>query len=73
MNNGEKIQYDKLKQGGWVEMLIFQLHLPHVIPNSMQALHALNHSGGSVSISTYKFDAIAEEDKTEDCPHIPKG
>ena len=25
-------------------MLIFQLHLPHVIPNSMQALHALSHS-----------------------------
>ena len=28
---------------GW-DMLIFQLHLPHVIPNSMQALHALSHS-----------------------------
>ena len=26
------------------DMLIFQLHLPHVIPNSMQALHALSHS-----------------------------
>ena len=25
-------------------MLIFQRHLPHVIPNSMQALHALSHS-----------------------------
>jgi len=25
-------------------MLISQLHLPHVIPNSMQVLHALNHS-----------------------------
>ena len=25
-------------------MLIFQLHLPHVIPNSMQALSALSHS-----------------------------
>ena len=25
-------------------MLIFQLHLPHVIPNSMQAIHALSHS-----------------------------
>ena len=25
-------------------MLIFQLHLPHVIPNSMQALHSLSHS-----------------------------
>ena len=25
-------------------MLIFQLHLPHVIPNSMQALHALSQS-----------------------------
>ena len=24
-------------------MLIFQLHLSHVIPNSMQALHALCH------------------------------
>ena len=28
---------------GW-DMLIFQRHLPHVIPNSMQALHALSHS-----------------------------
>ena len=28
---------------GW-DMLIFQLHLLHVIPNSMQALHALSHS-----------------------------
>jgi len=27
-----------------VEKLIFQLHLPHVIPNSMQALHALSHT-----------------------------
>ena len=26
-----------------LDMLIFQLHLPHVIPNSMQALHALSH------------------------------
>ena len=25
-------------------MLIFQRHLPHVIPNSMQALSALSHS-----------------------------
>ena len=25
-------------------MLIFQRHLPHVIPNSMQALRALSHS-----------------------------
>jgi len=25
-------------------MLIFQLHLPHVTPNSVQALHALSHS-----------------------------
>ena len=25
-------------------MLIFQLHLPHVIPNSMQALCDLSHS-----------------------------
>ena len=25
-------------------MLIFQHHLPHVIPNSMQALRALSHS-----------------------------
>ena len=25
-------------------MLIFQLHLPHVIPNSMHALCALSHS-----------------------------
>ena len=25
-------------------MLIFQLHLPRVIPNSMQALRALSHS-----------------------------
>ena len=25
-------------------MLIFQLHLPHVIPNSIQALCALSHS-----------------------------
>ena len=25
-------------------MLIFQLHLPHIIPNSMQALCALSHS-----------------------------
>jgi len=25
-------------------MLIFQLHLPYVIPNSMQALHTLSHS-----------------------------
>ena len=28
---------------GW-DMLIFQLHFPHVISNSMQALHALSHS-----------------------------
>ena len=26
------------------DMLIFQLHLPHVIPNSMQTLHTLSHS-----------------------------
>ena len=25
-------------------MLIFQCHLPHVIPNSIQALCALSHS-----------------------------
>jgi len=29
-------------EGG--KMLIFQLHLPHVIPNGMQALRALSHS-----------------------------
>jgi len=37
-------------------MLLFQLHLPHVIPNSMQALYALSHSEitfrKTVSIST---------------------
>ena len=27
----------------WVDMLIFQHHLPHVISNSMQALLALSH------------------------------
>ena len=43
-------------------MLIFQLHLPHVIPNSMQALHALNHSEITFwkSISTCKFEVTDE-------------
>ena len=39
-------------------MLIFQLHLPHVVTNSMQALHAPSHSY-SVSISTCKFEALS--------------
>ena len=33
-----------IKSGGMGGMLIFQRHLPHVIPNSMQALRALSHS-----------------------------
>ena len=55
---------------GW-DMLIFQLHLPHVIPNSMQVLCALSHSfinyisEGSVSISTCKFE-VEEDERTAD-------
>ena len=32
-----------IKSRGMGGMLIFQCHLPHVIPNSMQALRSLSH------------------------------
>ena len=53
-------------QGGEVDMLIFQRHLPHVIANSMQASCALSHSyiEGSISLSTCKFE-VAADDNTE--------
>ena len=46
----EKIDYHiypelraRKRVGAGRDILIFKLHLPHVIPNSMQALHALSH------------------------------
>jgi len=47
-------------------MLIFQLHLPHVSPNSMQAVPACPEPfgnyilEGSISISTCQFEAWAD-------------
>ena len=49
-------------------MLIFQLHLPHVIPNSMQALHALSHLEITFRKAPSQYQHVSlmlpEEDKT---------
>ena len=51
-----------------MEVLIFQLHLPHVIPNSMQALHALSHSEITFRKAPSQYQHVSltllEEDKT---------
>ena len=40
-------------------MLIFQLHLPHVIPNSMQALHALSHSEITFRKAPFQYQQVS--------------
>jgi len=41
------------------DILIFQLHLPHVIPNSMQALCALSHSGISFQKAPFPYQHVS--------------
>ena len=40
-------------------MLIFQLHLPHVIPNSMQALCVLSHSEITFRKAPYQYQFVS--------------
>ena len=45
-------------------MLIFQRHLPHVIPNSMQALCALSHSEITFRKAPFPYQHVSSDDKT---------
>ena len=53
-------------------MLIFQLHLPHVIPNSMQALHALSHSEITFRKAPSQYQHVSLMLPPEDKTAFPK-